>query len=114
MRQGPILSRLDEFTRLHNERYTGPQLAEHFGVALSTVTKWRKRLGLKGLGVRLSPERLARLEAMLDEGMSFKEINRTEGTNLETLAKYFPGRGWTRVEAGRYALMSQRLDQIAA
>lgn len=105
----------DEFTRKHNEGLTAPQLADYFGIAQSTVFKWRKKLGLKGASpVKMTADRKARIEAMLDQRIPFKEIARIEGITPQTLTVHFPNRGWTKQEVGRYAAMNIRLEQIAA
>ncbi|WAB10823.1 helix-turn-helix DNA binding domain protein [Arthrobacter phage Tuck] len=88
----------DEFARLHAEGWTIPRLADHFGVSPRTVSNLRAELDLRSPHF-LSPERLARIEAMLDDGWSFKEIHRTEGADMETLRKHFPGRQWSKAEA---------------
>ncbi|UVK63568.1 helix-turn-helix DNA binding domain protein [Arthrobacter phage Janeemi] len=87
-----------EFARLHTEGWTIARLADHFGVSPRTVSNLRRELDLRSPRL-LSPERLARIEAMLDDGWSFKEIHRTEGADMETLRKHFPGRQWSKAEA---------------
>ncbi|URQ05033.1 DNA binding protein [Arthrobacter phage Iter] len=88
----------DEFARLHAEGWTIARLADHFGVSPRTVSNLRRELGLRSPRL-LSPERLARIEAMLDDGWPFKEIHRTEGVDMETLRKHFPGRQWSKAQA---------------
>ena len=44
------------------------------------------------MAARMSKDRLAELEAMIDAGMSFKAISKAEGVRMETLRKYFNGR----------------------
>ncbi|UIW13528.1 helix-turn-helix DNA binding domain protein [Arthrobacter phage Lizalica] len=87
-----------EFARLHAEGRTIPELAEHFGISPRSVGNLRRELGLRS-GQFLTPARLARIEAMLDDGWSFKEIHRTEGADMETLRRHFPGRQWSKAEA---------------
>lgn len=87
-----------EFDRL-DPTMTLPELAAHFGVSLRTASRVRRELGLSRRDHFLSQERLARIEAMLDDGWSFKEIHRTEGADEETLRRHFPGRQWTKAQA---------------
>jgi lambda repressor-like predicted transcriptional regulator len=88
----------DEFARLHADGWTLARLAAHFGVSARTASNVRAELGLRSPRL-LSPERLARIEAMLADGWSFKEIHRTEGADMETLRKHFPGRQWSKAQA---------------
>lgn len=74
---------------------TTPQLAQHFGVSESTIARHRAALGISAPRLLLTPERLATIETMLDDGLPFREIQRTEGADMATLRKYFPGRQWT-------------------
>ncbi|WGH21118.1 helix-turn-helix DNA binding domain protein [Arthrobacter phage Cassia] len=87
----------DEFARL-DPTMSLQELASHFGVSLSTASRVRRALGLSREHF-LSQERLARIEAMLDDGWSFKEVHRTEGADMETLRLHFPGRQWSKAEA---------------
>jgi hypothetical protein len=104
----------DEFTRLNAEGWTIPRLAAHFNISTTYVSRLRTRLGIiPPTRTDLTPERLARIEAMLDDGMPFNEIHRTEGANPETLKKYFPGRGWTIEQSNEYrAAIRQLAPQI--
>lgn len=44
----------------------------------------------------VTEEDKARWGKLLDEGWSYKEIARTEGRHRRTIARWVPGRGWTR------------------
>lgn len=50
----------------------------------------------------MTPERKAKITAMLDDGWSFAEIHRTEGAHPETLRIHFPGRAWTGRQRAEY------------
>ncbi|MCZ9884612.1 hypothetical protein [Arthrobacter sp. B2a2-09] len=84
----------DEFARLDGQGWTLARLAAHFGVNERTVGRVRRELGLSRDHF-LAPERLAWIEARLEEGWSFAEISRTDGVDPETLRRHFPGRAWT-------------------
>ncbi|UIW13461.1 DNA binding protein [Arthrobacter phage Amyev] len=86
-----------EFARL-DPTMTLRELAAHFGVSEATASRVRRELGLNRDHF-LSPERLARIESLLDDGWSFKEIRRTEGVSLDSLRLHFPGRQWTTAQA---------------
>lgn len=96
----PARQKIDrsEFARLDGEGWTLARLAEHFGVNVTTASRVRRELGLNREHF-LSPERLARIEAMLDDGWPFKEIHRTEGADMETLRRHFPGRQWSKADS---------------
>ncbi|WGH20759.1 helix-turn-helix DNA binding domain protein [Arthrobacter phage JohnDoe] len=87
----------DEFARL-DATMSLRELAAHFGVSESTAIRVRRELG-RSRDHFFTPERLARIEAMLDDGWSFKEIHRTEGASMDSLRKHFPGRQWSKAEA---------------
>jgi hypothetical protein len=113
-RMGPA-PRVDreEFAKLNAEGWTLPQLAEHFSIHVTYASRLRTKLGIKSPNrLNLSPERLATIEAMLDDGMSFKEIHRTEGADMETLRNHFPGRGWTIQEACEYRAALRELEPL--
>lgn len=98
----PARQKIDrsEFARLDGEEgWTLARLADHFGVNVTTASRVRKELGLNRRDHFLSPERLARIEAMLDDGWSFNEIHRTEGADLSTLRRHFPGRQWSKADS---------------
>lgn len=139
------------FTKAHTDGMHRDELAAHFGIAPSTVTRHRRRLGLsydpnakkldrdrvktlvgQGLTAREISKRLGcsektigriklelgvshpyrgrpmtetRLHAiwqMLYDGWSHEEIHRTEGADVETIRKYFPGTAWTFRQAGEH------------
>jgi len=58
---------------------------------------------------KVSPERLALCEQLLDEGWPFQEITRTHGVSYGSLRKYFPGRQWTNAEAGELGRLARKL-----
>lgn len=72
------------------------QIANELGFSMRGIANVRAELGLTGNRTsRLTPERKARIEKMLDDGWSFAEITRTEGSDFNTLKRHFPGRQWT-------------------
>lgn len=58
------------------------------------------------------PEKLAKIEAMLDDGASYREVMRTLHVDDGTLRKYFPGRGWTQQQAGQFSVLIQRMGKV--
>lgn len=90
--------------QLTREGMTCAEVAAIVGCNERTVTRWRVRSGHVSpkpfMGRRYTPEELATYETCLDEGWSFREITRTYGVDKDTLARHFPGRGWTRTQTG--------------
>ncbi|MFD0044773.1 hypothetical protein ACFVGV_06235 [Pseudarthrobacter scleromae] len=86
----------EEFARLDGQEggWTLQELASHFGVSLATASRVRRELNLNREHF-LRPEKIARIEAHLEDGWSFAEISRTEGVNVETLRRRYPGRAWS-------------------
>ena len=106
----------DEFARLYAQGWTIADLARHFGAGRSAAVRMRDRLGLPlKRSHELTPERVAHLRRLVDDGWSFAEIARTEHVSRNTLERYFPGRAWgaqqrdefhTALRRGREALAS--------
>jgi len=57
----------------------------------------------------LTDEDVARAGQMLDDGASYAEVQRTLGHTFETIARRFPGRGWTKAQIGEYNSATRRL-----
>jgi DNA invertase Pin-like site-specific DNA recombinase len=54
-----------------------------------------------------SPERLEQARRLLEDGASQRETCRTTGIHRTTLRKYFPGKGWTFVEGGKFRALTR-------
>lgn len=106
----------EEFRRLNAEGWTIPALAARYGIAPRSVSRLRTQLGIQTPNLLdLSAARLAQIEAMLDDGMSQREISRTLGVDRETIRAHFPGRGWDPSQGGTFALATRALwDQVDA
>ena len=53
------------------------------------------------------PELLRRAADLLSDGASQREVQRTTGIARDTLRKYFPGKGWTYVEGGKFRALTK-------
>lgn len=84
---------------LHHQGLTAPQIAKQLGCSERTVERARKELGISP-AARMTPERRARIQEMVNDGWSWKEIERTEGAHWDTMARHFPGTQWTHQHAG--------------
>ena len=73
-----------------------------------TVQRDRGALGIaQPTHERISAEKLARAEELLDDGCSYKEAARTVGISTWAITHYFPGRGWTPGEVGQWNALCQ-------
>lgn len=84
----------EAIARLTTEGLTERQIAQELDCNEDTVTRARRELGISP-GIRMTPERRQRIQNMLDDGWSWKEIERTEGANWDTMTRHFPGTAWT-------------------
>lgn len=55
-----------------------------------------------------SPELLKQAEALLADGASQREVQRTTGLARETIRKHFPGKGWTQKQGGDFAALIRK------
>ncbi|AYN58260.1 helix-turn-helix DNA-binding protein [Arthrobacter phage Kepler] len=98
---------LEDYARIHRPDLTAAEAAELLGVTPRTIVRHRARLGVSqpnpGGRARPTPERLEEIRARLDDGWSTKEITRTFGITWRTINRHFPGRGWTKAQAGEFA-----------
>lgn len=89
----------DEFRDLYLEGWTITALAKRYGVRFTTATRARDRMDLpKKREHTLTPERVEHFRRLLEDGWSYTEVSRTERVSRNTLARYFPGMGWTPEE----------------
>lgn len=93
---------------------TVSEAAHRLGISDRTVQRLRAELGLQGNppAPRITAEELRQMEALLDDGWSYREIERHTGHDQQTVARHFPGRGWTPHQAGTYARMLDQLKRI--
>jgi len=81
------------------------QIADALGCSVRGVANVRAELGITGTErLRITPERITRIQQMLDDGWSFAEITRTDGASYDTLKRHFPDRQWT---------LEQRLEYLS-
>ena len=87
-------------------------VADIMGCAEETVGRFKRSLK------QTTPKRVYTqadrdaAEALLDEGSSYRDIERTLGIPARRLGRWFPGRGWTAAEGSRYGRMLQQLDSL--
>lgn len=110
MSRGTVLrsAELDRaYLQIHHPGISATEAAAALNVTRRTITRVRARLNLSQPSPhttrRYTPDDLARIAARLDDGWSFREIERTEKTTWRTIARHFPGRSWTREQIGAHA-----------
>lgn len=59
-----------------------------------------------------TPEEIAKWEATLDEGYSYKHTAEVHGIHQVTVAKYLPGRGWTRKQITQHGALVRRYGKV--
>lgn len=100
------------FERLHNQRVPVVRQARILGLPLRRVHRARYRLNLKYKDqvVAYPQEMHDAVDAMLADGSSFAEIQRTLKVSQHFLRDHWPGQGWTPQQgmAHRRALREAR------
>lgn len=61
---------------------------------------------------QFSPDEILHVEIMLADGCSYTEIGRTVGRSANVIARRWPDRGWTSIQAGEFRRLTQRLETI--
>lgn len=106
----------EELLALHHAGKTANEIAQALGVTTRTVERYRARLGVSvpspRSAWRVSPEWKARVEALLEDGTSLAEAARTVGCNDVTMRRHFPGRGWTKEQAGEFGNTALRANRV--
>lgn len=82
-------------------------IAARAGCSARTVSRLRVAHGISEPRAtrKMTPELLATFEACLDDGWSYAEIIATHHVAQQTLNRYFPHRGWSRVQVGEFAAL---------
>lgn len=101
-----------ELARLVADGWTLPQLAEHYEVHVRTIGRIKTALGIAAQPPShpMTPERLAKIRDMLDDGAPHAEIARTLHVDPHTIRKYFPGTAWTKQQHAEHVSALRRLN----
>ena len=102
----------DRIVALTRAGVSVPNIAQLVGVSDRTVVRVRGRRGIgqpwSGANPFTDDEKLA-AAALLDDGASVEEVARTLHRSSTTVHRHFPGRAWSRVQAGQFAAMFHRV-----
>ena len=96
--------------QMHELGLSSKQMAETLGCTETTIFRIRKQLGISP-GQRMTPELREKVQAALDEGQSWMEIQRTLGVQHSTMKKHFPGTAWTKEQTKEHVSEVQSLAQ---
>lgn len=103
-------ARVEELTR---QGLTAQRIADILGCTVRTVHRARAARGLCLQEHRLfTAEEAASARSMLDDGASYTEVARTLGRDVSTVAKKFPGRGWTLKQASDWAVVCRQAQRV--
>jgi predicted DNA-binding transcriptional regulator AlpA len=93
------------------------EIAERVGVSERTVVRHMTAQGLtrpRPAPLEASPAWLPDADALLAEGMSFREVGATLGVPEHHVGIYFPGRGWTKSQKGAHGLAVMKANRKLA
>lgn len=111
--QAAAAARRDRIIEYTRKGFSASLIADIEKVTPRSVFRIRHQTGMSqgGPPKPLTEDELATAASMLDDGCSIAEVARTLGRHYPTLAKYFPGRGWSKEDAARFAAWSFRMSQ---
>lgn len=105
-RKPPIPKRIDrdEVKRLVKQNLTLREIADRLNCNEGSISRIKSQLGISHAyrGRPMTEQRLHAIWQMLYDGWSHEEIHRTEGANVETIRRHFPGTAWTFKQAGEH------------
>lgn len=90
--------------------HTRQDIAKEFGMSMRTVDRYRARLRGHKNEVFVYPQEVVdQAGEMLDDGMSYAEVARTLGIKMpRTVARWYPGRGWTKAQVLEFATLASK------
>ncbi|AWY06400.1 hypothetical protein SEA_PLATTE_71 [Microbacterium phage Platte] len=94
-------------------------IADRLGIKKAAAVKLRQRRGvIRGDTSRdyskKTAEDLRKVEALLDEGYSFRAVSEITGITHRTIARHFPGRAFTEEQCVQARNMGRALAKVAA
>lgn len=88
-------------------------IARDEGVSLATVYRIRLKLeGARQTNRAFTDDEIARIEQLLDDGASLREVARTVGRDPKVISRRWVGRGWTREQVGDWLSMRWALPNL--
>lgn len=91
---------------LTRDGWSAAEIARELKITSRTVERTRVKMGVAQPPVRrLTADEVARIEVMLADGASIADVARSVGRSIDYLQRRFRGRGWTRSQAGQFAVL---------
>lgn len=104
----------EEIKRFLDADYSPDDIVEIMGINREVLFRiMRNEFGIVTTKSRpITDAELREMERLLNDGWSYKQIGRKLGRADKTVAKHFPGRGWSVEEANEYRRMFRILDSL--
>lgn len=114
---GKRMPEKEEIRAMMGEGLDDRQMAARLGINQAAMARLRLRRELPRAQTGIdrspkTPEQLKEIEGYLEEGYSFKAISEMLHVNEQTLAKHFPGRGFTTKQSSEVALMARKMEAL--
>lgn len=98
--------RRQRIVELTQAGWSAAEIAHECKTTTRTVERTRVRMGVaQPPPRRLTADEVARIEVMLADGASIADVARSIGRSIDYLQRRFRGRGWTRSQAGQFAVL---------
>lgn len=96
----------DTILELSRSGWSLAEVAGRVGCTKRTVSRVRKLGGVSGPSRwrRVTPELIEAARAMVDDGASWAEIQRTLRVGEHTLQKYLPGTAWSKTQVAEFSV----------
>lgn len=103
MTRADVLERRAKVAEMTRAGLSGDCIAAVLGVSERSVERARVATGCaRPASVPLTEAELAAARQLLDDGASYAEVARTLGRGETTVARRFPGRGWTKSQGAQW------------
>ena len=106
----------EDIIQAFHDGLSDKDIAKRFGMKQKTVQKFRTRNGLyrgePGSPPKVTEEGKADMLALLDEGYSYRAVGEMTGHTEQTVAKHFPGRGYTPEQTAEAAVLARKANKI--
>lgn len=109
-----VNARRDRIAELFRQGLTPPVIANKLGISERTVDRAKSA---RGLTRPRPPEPLTsalfeRAKALLDDGASYFEVQRTIGVSHNTIRRHIPGYEYTRAQICEAAVLARRMNSL--
>ena len=113
-----LLERRQRVATMTRQGLSATEIATALRVTPRTVVRDRQATGCakpcNAREKRLRSDELQRAEQLLNDGCSYADVARTLGRSPQAIRYHFPGRGWTFIQCGQYAMTVRHLNTLKA